>query len=83
MREKADNNTNMPACPDALNGYRLDRSALSVGTLDDNEERDYWHRQTPDERMRALEFLRQVHYGYDPTTCRLQRVLEVVELGAL
>lgn len=64
-----------------LREYRLDRTALSVGTLDDDDARDYWRRQSPEQRMRALEFLRQVHYGYDPATTRLQRVLEIVELG--
>ena len=29
--------------------------------------------------MAALELMRQINYGYDPTTERLQRVLEVVK----
>ena len=30
--------------------------------------------------MVALELMRQINYGYDPTTERLHRVLEVVKL---
>ncbi|NOT01093.1 MAG: hypothetical protein HOP29_10740 [Phycisphaerales bacterium] len=61
---------------------RMDRTHLSVGSLDDNDARTYWRSRTPLERLEALEFLRQVMYGYDPVADRLQRVLEVVELGA-
>jgi hypothetical protein len=63
--------------------YRLDRSHVSIAGLgDEGDDRAYWHSRTAEERMMALEFLRQVHYGYDPATERLQRVLEIVELGA-
>jgi hypothetical protein len=61
----------------------VDRTALSVGSLGDQyTELEYWLTKTPQERMEALEVLRQVIYGYDPASARLQRVLEVVELGA-
>ncbi len=58
----------------------LDRSALRVGTFDDDDARAYWQSRTPEERLAALEFLRQVIYGYDPLTDRMERVLEVAEL---
>jgi hypothetical protein len=58
--------------------FRLDRSALSVGSLDDPDDAvAYWRSRTPEERMAALEFLRQVLYGYDPVTARMERVLTV------
>ncbi len=60
---------------------RLDRDFFSVGTLDDDDARHYWQTRTPDERLSALEFLRQVMYGYDPASGRVERVLEVAELG--
>jgi hypothetical protein len=60
---------------------RLDRTFFSVGTFDDDDARSYWRTRTPDERLAALEFLRQVMYGYDPVSDRIQRVLEVAELG--
>jgi len=60
---------------------RLDRSVYEVGLLDDDGgECAYWWNKSPEERMRALEVLRQICYGYDSATTRLQRVLEVVEL---
>jgi acyl-CoA reductase-like NAD-dependent aldehyde dehydrogenase len=40
----------------------------------------YWHSRTPQERLRALELMRQEAYGYDPATARLQRVIEFVKL---
>jgi hypothetical protein len=60
---------------------KLDRTAFSVVSLDeaDNDEMDYWLSKTPYERLEALETLRKIFYGYDPTTTRLQRVLEITE----
>ena len=60
----------------------LDRSAYEIGSLEDeNNEREFWRSKTPAERMEALELTRQIVYGYDPATTRLQRVLEITELG--
>ena len=58
---------------------KLDRTALSIGSLSDtSEERTYWHAQTPRERLKQIEILRRINYG-DQATRRLQRVLEVVQ----
>ena len=40
----------------------------------------YWHSRTPQERLRALELMRQEAYGYNPATTRIQRVFEVAQL---
>jgi hypothetical protein len=65
---------------DVPENYRLDRGAFEVGSLKDKaNDRQYWMSRTPAERFEALELLRQIAYGYDPATERLQRVLEVVE----
>jgi hypothetical protein len=40
----------------------------------------YWHSRTPQERVWALELMRQEAYGYDPATVSLQRVLEIVQV---
>ena len=60
---------------------RLDRTAFSVVSLEeaDSDEMEYWLSKTPHERLEALELLREIFYGYDPTTTRLQRVLEITE----
>ena len=61
--------------------FRLDRSAFSVVPLDEQDDDGaYWHDKTPEERMRALEYLRRMAYG-NAATARLQRVLSVAELG--
>ena len=66
----------------AIDTFKVDKGTLSV--LSSFEEaaaadKTYWHSKTPQERLEALELMRQINYGYDPVTDRLQRVLEVVE----
>ena len=60
---------------------RLDKTAFSVSTLEQNDEDEkaYWLSKTPYERLDAVETMRQIVYGYDPATTRLQRVFEVTE----
>ena len=65
----------------AVDAARVDRSAFEIGSLgDDRKEIEYWRGKSPEERMEALELMRQIIYGYDPATTRLQRVFEVVDL---
>jgi hypothetical protein len=60
--------------------FRMDKSVLVIGSLDDPDDTvAYWRSRPPEERMAALEMLRQIAYGCDPATARLQRVLEVVQ----
>lgn len=61
--------------------FKIDRDHLSVTTLQhqDKEEKNYWKEKTPSERLKALEITRQIVYGYDPDTTRLQRFFEVTE----
>jgi hypothetical protein len=66
----------------AMDFPNLDRDAFRVDALgDESDEKAYWHSRTPLERLQALELLRQIHYGYDPATSRLQRVFEVAKLS--
>lgn len=65
-----------------VDSLRLDKSALTATALsDESEEREYWSRKSPKERWQAIEQMRQIIYGYDPSTCRLQRVLTVAQLS--
>jgi hypothetical protein len=41
----------------------------------EREDRLYWHSKTPAERLAAAEQLRQVAYGYDAATARIQAVV--------
>ena len=59
----------------------MDKNTLSVTSLfDESDEKAYWLSKTSHERLEAMELMRQINYGYDPTTARIQRILEVAEL---
>ena len=67
----------------AIDTFKVDKEMFSVlSSFEEAAEADkaYWHSKSPQERMAALELMRQINYGYDPTTERLQRVLEVAKL---
>jgi hypothetical protein len=65
----------------AISQVRMDKTAFSVGRLtDEPDDKAYWLTKSPQERWQAIELLRQLNYGYDPATARLQRVLELAEL---
>ena len=68
---------------DLVDSSRMDKSDFSVMSFAEAAKQDrlFWQSKTPEERLAALELLRQIHYGYDPSTERLQSVLKVVELG--
>ncbi|MEK6643279.1 MAG: hypothetical protein AABZ08_05170 [Planctomycetota bacterium] len=60
---------------------RVDRTVFQLGTLGDRDDSvQYWRQRPPEERFEALETLRQIMYGYDPTTERVQKVLEFARL---
>ncbi len=64
-----------------IDTFKIDKDALSVISLsEESGDKEYWHAKTPQERLEAVELMRQINYDYDPTTIRLQRVLEVVQL---
>jgi hypothetical protein len=63
-----------------IDEYGMNKTALQVTPLDaPSGDKEYWVSKTPQERLRALELMRQVVYGYDPASARLQRLLEVAE----
>lgn len=65
----------------SIDSFKIDKSVLSVISLsEESDEREYWHSKTPYERLESVELMRQINYGYDPTTTRLQRILEVAQL---
>jgi hypothetical protein len=62
--------------------YKMDKTRLAVAApSDESDERHFWHSATPHERHQALEYLREAMYGYDSTSARLRRLLEVTQLG--
>lgn len=59
---------------------KVDRKVFSiVSTSEIKKDLTYWLTKTPEERMGAVEFLRQLIFGYNPITERLQRVFETAE----
>ena len=64
-----------------IDTFKIDKGALSVISLsEESDDKEYWHAKTPQERLEAVELMRQINYGYDPTTIRLQRVFEIAQL---
>ena len=60
--------------------FQFDKNSFSVISLQDNrDDVEFWLSKTPNERILVIEFLRQLMYGYDPATERLQRVFETAE----
>ena len=62
------------------NFLKLDKKSFSVVSLKESDnDNEYWLSRTPEERILAVEFLRQLIFNYDPATERLQRVFETAE----
>ncbi|HID51852.1 MAG TPA: hypothetical protein EYP41_07445 [Anaerolineae bacterium] len=59
---------------------QVNKSVVSITSLTDkSDEKAYWLSKTPQERLEALELMRQIIYGYDPSTTRLQRILTITQ----
>ena len=58
----------------------FNKTVLSTVSLKEKDnELEFWLSKTPQERVLAVEYLRQLIYGYDPSTERLQLVFETAE----
>jgi hypothetical protein len=67
-----------------LTNIELDKSKFEVVesfAVAEVRDRNYWRAKSPIERLAACELLRQLTYGYDPTTARLPRSFEILERG--
>jgi len=59
---------------------KIDRSYFKIsGLTDKSDETAFWQSKTPRERLEAIEIIRQIIYGYNPSTTRLQRVFEIAQ----
>lgn len=66
----------------ALKNIRMNKAAFSVRSIDDeSDEKQYWLSKSPVERIYNVEIMRQMLYGYDPLTARLQKFFEIAELS--
>ena len=57
----------------------MDRAKLSIVSLKDSSDRQYWAGKSPVERLQAIQIDRQAAYGKSNASGRLQRILEIVE----
>jgi hypothetical protein len=67
----------------SLEKIKLAKTAFSVfSSFEDAEaaDRAYWQSRTPEERMIAIELMRQSAYGYTAATARFQSVFEIAQL---
>ena len=47
---------------------KVRRDVFKVASLSDpSDEKEYWLSKTPEERLEAVELMRQIIYGYDPS----------------
>ena len=59
---------------------KLNRKAISTGRLTDaSDEKAYWLSKSPNERVMAIETMRRIIYGNNPSSKRFQRVLEITQ----
>ncbi len=63
-----------------IQSLKMNKNIFSV-VKDFSEANDleYWFSLSPLERLEAIELMRQIIYGYDPSSDRLQRVFAVVK----
>lgn len=61
-----------------IDDAKMDKTVFSIASLSDGDDkRKFWLSKTPQERLEAMELMRQILYGYDPSTARIQKVFEV------
>jgi hypothetical protein len=65
---------------DSFDFPKVRRGVFKVTSLSDpSDDKEYWLSKTPEERLEAVELMRQIIYGYDPSATRLQRVFEITQ----
>lgn len=57
----------------------MDKKSFAVSSLHEKETNSYWKDKSAIEKIEALEQLRRIIFGYDPTTSRLQRTITITE----
>ena len=58
----------------------MDKKAFKITSIHSNDDHNYWEKKSYLERIEALEKLRRIIFGYDPSTERLQRTLTITQL---
>jgi hypothetical protein len=58
----------------------MNKKLFQITSVRDGNDRDYWKQKSYAERLEALELLRRIIFGYDPSTARLQRTITITQL---
>ena len=58
----------------------MDKKTLKVTSIHDGDDHNYWANKSYLKRIEALEKLRRIIFGYDPSTERLQRTFTITQL---
>jgi hypothetical protein len=58
----------------------MNKKLFQITSIRDGNDRDYWKQKSYEERLEALEILRRIIFGYDPSTARLQRTITITQL---
>lgn len=58
----------------------MNKKIFQITSIRDGNDRDYWKQKSYEERLEALELLRRIIFGYDPSTARLQRTITITQL---
>jgi hypothetical protein len=59
---------------------RIDRNFFAIHHLQDEDpDAQYWRKQSPQDRILAIELMRRINYGHSIATARLARFFEIAE----
>jgi len=58
----------------------MNKKLFQITSIRGGNNRDYWKQKSYEERLEALELLRRIIFGYDPSTARLQRTITITQL---
>ena len=58
----------------------MNKKFFQITSVRDGNDRDYWKQKSYEERLEALELLRRIIFGYDPSAARLQRTITITQL---
>jgi hypothetical protein len=63
-----------------IQSLKMNKNIFSVVTdFSEANDKEYWFSLSPLERLEAIELMRQIIYGYDTSSDRLQRVFTVAK----
>jgi len=60
---------------------KLNKNSISIASAEEFETHDiqFWRTKSTSERLEAIEMMRQINFGYDPSSERLQRLFTVAQ----